>query len=51
LHALRWPPLLASHRCKGGRRRWRAVGAEVAAFAGGLLGVGVVVVAGEAARS
>jgi hypothetical protein len=30
----RWLPLLASHRCRGGRRRWRAVGAEVVAAAG-----------------
>jgi hypothetical protein len=30
-HAMRWPPLSASHRCKGGHRWWRAVGVEVAA--------------------
>jgi hypothetical protein len=41
-HTLRWPPLPASHRCKGGRRCWRAVGAEVGASAGGPLGVEVV---------
>jgi hypothetical protein len=50
-HALRWPPSSASHRCKGGRRRWRAVGAEVVASAGEPLGVEVVAAAGEAARS
>jgi hypothetical protein len=50
-HALRWPPSSASHRCKGGRRRWRAVGAEVATSAGEPLGVEVVATAGEAARS
>jgi hypothetical protein len=50
-HALRWPPLPASHRCKGGRRWWRAIGAEVAASFGGPLGVEVVAAAGEAARS
>jgi hypothetical protein len=30
----RWPPPLASRRCKGGRLRWRAVGAEVVAATG-----------------
>src|SRR5688572_15880091 len=24
----RWPPSLASRRCRGGRRHWRAVGAS-----------------------
>jgi hypothetical protein len=51
LHALRWPPSPASHRCKGGRRRCRAIGAEVAASVGEPLGVEVVTAAGEAARS
>jgi hypothetical protein len=31
---LRWSPSSASRQCRGGRRRWRAVGAEVAASAG-----------------
>jgi hypothetical protein len=50
-HALWGPPLPASHRCEGGRRRWRAVGVEAAASAGEPLGVEVVAAAGEAARS
>jgi hypothetical protein len=41
--------LLASHWCKGGRRCWLAVGAEVAASAGGPLEVEVVAAVGEAA--
>jgi hypothetical protein len=50
-HALRWPPSPASHRCKGGCRRWRAVSAEVVASTGEPLGVEVVVAAGEASQS